>query len=454
MALVSFSAFGSCDCQALQYNSPFFRKKVETIEDCKSELLQKLHENYLEERQCLLEEEVAIRWSCDGVSFEDKTFSCDLFKDLKSFEKGFASVLALTEPIVPEVECEDEPQAPTTVGPKIGLNFHNSHELKQKLTELQKNGAEIPVQEIFDRLNKESVTLTFSNDNLVGTMGKKGTSNDLGNTHAMNLKITKNIGDGTYLMVLDYETSLYTQYTDPANPDYKRLSGVTYVSQHFIEENISKLIIEKAKKGDAFYWKAGLGVQELNKRDSKGDLLFSAAAQQLAFHDVFIKLQKGSDADKRVITKRYTDVPQDGSESAYFAEGALGKRLTFFEKKSKNFRAFVDATLEARISGVKGASYIARDTSLNANGNLSKNLGLRVTAGKSVKHYTRSPKSSEKYVQVSVGGRRFQQGVRLVQPEQDRLLGYRNPVPQNVSNRDGLAPKRNKTFEFFFKVLW
>lgn len=474
LSLVTSAAYADCLCRSMNMQGyKTFEKQVASADDCKAEILTNMHERFLQARVCVIEKTVDIKWACGtaDTELEKKAVDCGLFRDMQAADQNYESFkilddsFGLNKPLTACSEKQDDNEdhrltaleaaerrfLPPT--PKVGLQFKNRSELEAALYDLKNKGLKLNVSNIFDRLKNGSFSMNLQNDNLVTKLGTKGSGSDRGLTHGLSMKMVRNIGDGTYTMILEYDSALYTSYADPVNPDYRKIDGVTHVSQTLVEENISRMVIAKAKNGDAFYWSAGGGVHEINRSDFDRNMLFSAAKQQIAFHEYFIGLQQKGDVNKNVTTKRYHNVATSGSDYELFVEGNVGKRISL-PIKSRNFRAFIDANVGGRLTGVNGASYASGEVSLNADLRLTGDVALRTTAGRRAKVYITGQKTSEEFIEVTLGSRTFQQGFRIVNQDRGRMPAYLNPVAPDYANRDANAPKASRTYQLFFRVAW
>lgn len=441
--LFSTSVLADCLCTNDLFNRD---KAVASVDACKSLIVEELYAAYEDQVLCQTDASIEVNWSC-GTTPQNKKFDCSLFGDMKAAKNNLLLTTSLDTTLKkdfsPAVICEDE-------GIKgLKLSFKDKKDLVTSLEEMGLKGSEV-----FDKVDNGSFTMILTNDNWITDMGKGGKSNDRGNTHSMLMKFDKNIGKEGYILSLSYESNLFTQFTNPEKPDYKRdAQNITHVSQNFIEENVAKLVLAKAKKGDAYYWEAGGGIHQLNKDDINNPVLFSGLRQQEAFHDAFISYQRKKTPDQRVVTKIYDNIPQSGSETGLMLEGAIGKRLTLDPLSGKRIRTYLDGSVTGRATTVHNASYAGLESSLNTDIRIFNETGLRITAGNRARVYVNSDTTSENFVNVAVANRKFETGVTYTDPSK-KLAFYQNPLPRDMARREELAPGRNKFYQVYFKVKW
>lgn len=464
LCILSIPSYAASVCKGNYKGYAFVDKPIKDAEECKSEILTELFAKYKHGAVCLIEKEIQVSWYHGEApeKLEEKSFSCQTFRDLLEAEGSLVSINIINDGLKsaePKVDCEPVPLITEMVpkieeNPKLGIQFKDEKELKETLKELKKKGAKIDVSEVFDKLKNGSFSMRLLNDNNFAKLGTKGSGSDRGLTHGMNLKFEHNVKDGKYTMLIEYDTSLYTSYTNPSDPNYTHVGGVTHVDQNFIEENIAKVVLKKVKSDNAFYWTAGGGFHELNKDDPNRSSLISSIKQQENFHKWFIQMQQKGDPSKRVTTKIYDNIAQEGSERSVMVEGSIGGRIATKPFGTPDVKVFVDAEIGGRLTGVKGASYLESKVSANADLRLVGNLSARGTYEKSARLYTTGQMTSDNTIAVTVGTRAVQVGIKLVDQDKGRLPAYLNPLPKDFPDRKYYSPAPSRTFQMTAKVLW
>lgn len=468
IALLSLTFFpsltyASCECVANVGEQKLLGKTVQNVDVCKSEIVEEIYHQFKLGLNCQNQKVVEASWSCGTKNIELKKFECELFSEMHTTQTNLVLVNSLSgilnQGVVPEVcEAEDETDKPkfdpnyTSQLTPLGfqINIKNEDELKATAKQLG-----LSPSEVMDKLKGGAVTLIFTNDNLVTDMGKGKKSNDRGNTHSLLLKIDKTIGSGEYVLTTSYESNLFTQFTNPEKPDYRKdANKVTHVSQYFVEENIAKMTLSKAKSGDAFYWSAGGGLQQLNKDDIDNPIFLSALNQQKAFHDVFIKHQLEKNPGGKIATKIYDNKPKSGSENGFMLEGSFGKQETIGLLSGSRVRTYVDGSFGGRATTASDASFVKGEASVNTDIKITNSNAARFTAGTRANVYMDSQVQTEKFANMGMAGKRFEVGMNYVRPDDNKLAQYQNPLPKDMVRREELAPQRNKFYQIYFKVKW
>jgi hypothetical protein len=205
-----------------------------------------------------------------------------------------------------------EPKPGETLGAeKIQLSFASEAELREALKKMVPGG-------ILDRpLDGWEVNFAMPNDNgglgaLDGIFGNPG--DDQQYTHGYRLSAAKGIGNG-YHLTIEKSSDLYTQRV-PGRRGRFDSQGVYHVDQYFLEENMLKLIVDNKDKGQATYFKAGGGWQNLNN-EKAGGFLTSAAGQQRDWHNALI------DVDPKLAPK-YHNIGRGMDKDGIYVEGAVG----------------------------------------------------------------------------------------------------------------------------------
>lgn len=442
---VSYTVLADCLCEGISNSKLFIQKKARSQDSCKAGIIEELLAEHKQGIFCLSEESIEIKWRCDG-SLSQKKISCDLLRDIVTGEESLILAQSieglLTSDYSPQITCDDRKME------GMSLNFKDKKEFEQSMNDLGLKGSEI-----LDRVNDGTFTLVSTNDNLITDMGHGGKSNDRGNTHALLMKFDKALND-EYFVTISYESNLFTQFTNPEKPNYKKnAQKITHVSQFFIEENLAKLTLSKAKNGDALFGDVGGGVHQLNKDKINNSVIFSALTQQRGFHNLFIDHQQRTNPGQKVVTKVYNNVPQRGSKTGVMLEGALGKRHTVDGLSGDRMRTFLEGSATGRLTSIDNASYAGGEVSANTDIRFFRETTLRLSGGVRSKVYITSQTTNEKFVNVSVGNRKFETGITVTEPDK-KLAGYQNPLPQNMARRDELAPGKNKFYQVYFKVKW
>jgi hypothetical protein len=423
--LLSHRGYAESHCRGVLDGQRIYEKSSADEESCKADLLSELYEGYRAGTVCLLDQTVDLQWSYGSVGKElaVKTIDCATFKNILQAEKNTMGIKFFAEnndKLAPVIECEDEDN----------------------------------VSHIFDGPKTASLTIGSLNDNNPLSFGKINSGSDRALSHGTFFHLKKSLKDGDYNLIVNYDTSLYTAYTDPVNPEYIKVGGVSHADQTFVEENIALVKVEKTREDATVFWSLGGGLHELNKSDTNRNFFISAATQQRLFHDWFIKYQQNGDPNKKVTTKVYNNVAQEGSTRAFFLEGNLGKRVSPDLLQKKMFKVFFDGEAGARITGVKGASFLSSTAALNVDVPVTPGVALRGTVGATTKLYVTKHVTSEKFLGVSAGSKNIQVGFQLVDQELGRLPAYLNPIPESSPNRGKVNPERSKTFRLSTKVAW
>jgi len=411
----SFPSFGNCECvykvQGLKKNEVM----AENTAKCFTHLKEYLLNNLDIDQVCKIKRVVSTSWSCGNKSQASSQFSCTkLEEDFAT--KAIDSVSGLSYFFSDNSHLEVSPLTggcpPTHIGVldnmaydlnanKIKLNFKSKSDLEKALSAFVAGS-------VFDR-SKEDWNFFFRlpNDNKgYGLFDKlfDDFGNDQGNTHGIELSISKGIND-SYHLTMEYKSQLYTQrqpkgikvkFEKAPVPGsrvpieelekevlaYVQNSDGTF-DQRFLEENIAKIIIDNKDSEDATYYKVGVGWQQINE-EKLGNILFSTAKQQKEWHDLL-----GS------MAPQYRYLGGHGVENGAIAEVAIGSENELFRGEDTR----ITSNIELGISGstiTSTANYVEARGSISFDYQNSKDsMAYRLGVGAQSKKYfkTSSPKT-------------------------------------------------------------
>ncbi|KYG67961.1 hypothetical protein AZI87_01415 [Bdellovibrio bacteriovorus] len=275
--------------------------------------------------------------------------------------------------------------------------------------------------ENFDRPRKVSIYLALTNDyNVLSPVGVEAETDDNGYTHGSKIVIGGFLPQGHY-MSFEYSSDLYTQPID--GTAYKLPDGGRYVSQHFTNENVLKIVLDNIDKnrGKTFYWKAEAGWQQL-KSDSPGGYL-EGATQQAKFHALINKAQNG-----KMKTPINVDNGKDTRNGAILGLYVGIAKEYLMAKNMCRVRAFAESG--GRGSTINEASYVAA----NVGGILwcqssPSSLTYRAELGHESKLYNTGYEGTG-YADISTGKNNWRIGFRIMQ-KHGKLLNY---VDYNLKN--------------------
>lgn len=441
------------DCEFQFQDKIVYLADIPDEKTCKEKTIEALFQSYKDGVACGKQWEV--NWKFEGKK-EKKVFECSQFSTFMEAESTMIATAVAKETLgvsyelgKAKLDCLEEP--PSEVTNKVSFNVSSKDELKKIVSSLSPSYP----GDIFDKIDDYSFQYSLENDNnrLLNNLTNSKGSNDKANTHAYSYVIQKRLGESGYTVEVAWRSQLYTTYTDPNNPDYRKDENkVTHVSQNFIEENLATIAIKKIKDGDKVFWSIGGGVHELNKDDIDRPLLFSGLQQQQRYHKWLINRQIENGTPK-IITKYYDNVPQGGSDISAVIEGNIGKRETIDMLSGSRVRTFVELDTGARLTGVAGASSASASGSLNLDLKLPAGLATRGTVGMKKTIFSSGDTADEKFAEVTVGSKNVQVGYRFTQNSQ-KLASYQNPLPAEYGNRNEDAPKKNNIHMLFLRVGW
>ena len=453
------SSFARCLCTATVEGKFIFEETVGNKISCKDRIMS-ANLNALENRSICSNKEKSfdVNWSCAEKgqrvnSQKEESFSCEELRGMlyagqlmeaALYTTHLTSAKAVTPKVADKVTCDN--QTPTPDAPeKIILKAKSKEDLKQSLETIApvKKGL---ISEIFDSVENGSISLHIHNDNGAGELIGIYGGDDVGNTHGVKFTISKALGESGYNITIDYGSTLHTNFTTGSvEEEWEDEEGNRYATQNFIEENIVKLIIEKEAKGEAFYWKAGGGVQQLNKSNSKGALgVFSALGNQNAWHSAFASAIPGS-------ARNYTNVAQEDDELGGFVDLKLGKRFT--THSSDTSHGFIDGSVSGRATGVEDASFVSAEASMNYDFKLNKDKVARASAGVRSRVYVDGSKTHSPYAKVVVAGKQYEVGFKY-EFYSGTVPEYQNALPENFVFREELAAKEDNLWRLYVKYKW
>tara|TARA_R110000868_G_scaffold104087_4_gene286266 strand:- start:4050 stop:5123 length:1074 start_codon:yes stop_codon:yes gene_type:complete len=329
----------------------------------------------------------------------------------------------------------------------IRLHFSSDQELKSAITTL---ADEASASKIFDEVKNGKVTLQLLNDfnfedSNSGDLSK--VNDDLGRTHGYKITIHKNIapiGGDKYYLTLSYESELYTNSDQPEafKADYREIlyrndDGFWQGDIYYKEENILKLMINKVKSKDAYYWKAGAGFHQINADDADRPFLLSGVTQQAWFH-------RAINNSRGAVYREYNYLAQpNASRSGVEIEAEFGRDMTILE--GDHSRTYIRTGVEARLSNIENSSFVGAYISLGHDiHNQDSTLpGIRVVTGYLARKYSDSI-YSESFAELSIQGENLGASVRYVVPHTDDPA-YLNALPLDFEARDANVPNREPT---------
>ncbi len=457
-----------CECIGYSGKKQFFQKQTKSEKLCDAELYSWFLNQHAKQKICKGNQDILkIQYTChrkgEPFKLRNQEYGCQKIDDMFGATQvaaavAYSQVLSDENNIDPTEmirsdNCEDAIQKSITdkikdpAEGKIILNIKDKADLKNTLGSiLVLNKQKLPAH-ILDDIENAAVTFWIHNDNNWFNGGSGG--NDIGNTHGMKLEFTKNLKGTGYQLTISYETNLYTNWSNPANPSANfRLApdGGWLVTQFFIEENIAKVMLEKKKQGDAFYWSASGGIHQLNKDDPDGAFgIGSALGSQRWLHSTLNNHQAGS-------ARHYDNLPQFGeSEVAPMVEGSIGKRTSLMT--GQDTRVFLKTEGSARLTGVSDASYVGGDTGIFVDRRLIGSSAVRAGFGYQAKVYSDQTTQDSKYFEVIVGTKHLEAGFRY-DWNSGLLPGYQNALPVDFENRDELQQEDQNIWQVYIKGKW
>lgn len=449
-------SFAQCECEATANGHPFFSKTVGSSSQCKQALANHAAEAKKTGAMCPTgdeeKREFQLTWSCgklgENPEKHEKIFACDELEDISHAQELLKAALyasnyadgAVIEPKAPSPECGEDAAAPPLAPEdhKIVLKIKNQEELKSVLRSMLPKDSE---KSVLDSVEDGNIRFLIHNDYALTGESK---SDDVGDTHGFELTFTKAAGDG-YNLQITYESNLYTNFADPKNIAFwTDEDGNYHFAQYYIEENIGKIILEKQASGDAFYWRLGGGLQELNKSDGEGTFgVLSALGSQAKFHETVAENSGGA--------RLYDNLGQEGDEISPFVEMDLGKRQTLIE--SGRSKVFVKGEVGSRITGIDDASYLSGSAEAHFERLIGETFTVRVGGGYRAELYADDSQTEARYVDVVVGSRKFKAGMRY-EKRFSKVPGYQNALPPNYVNRDLYAPKDDAVWSVYVQYNW
>lgn len=470
--LVSFNLQASCRCLAMLNGVFYFDQTVVGEEACHRALMEENLNNYKVKDICSRgAKSFELNWSCESKALKPKTFSCKEVNSVRAagdlmdaalFVNHFAKMSEIA-PVAPGsrsslcgkgegfnqvgVQANKLASYGQAKNPQaLVLELKDRNELLDLIKRIFPDKSGTQIGNILDQIEGGAFSFSIHNDNSLTDIGKRGESDDVGNTHGIKASLTKAWDGSGYRLKFEYESNLYTNYKSPDNRGFwVDDDGNYHVPQNFIEENIIKVALEKHEDGSNFFWKMGGGLHQLNKSDTSGALgFFSALGSQNAFHKYINNVTPGA-------ARTYENEVQEGDELAPMIEVGVGGRKTLLQ--GQKYRVFGQASLESRATVVNDASYAKGEVSGNFDYQVSNNTAARLTAGVSSKRYLNGDSTDAKFIEVVVGTREFKGGVRY-----DFLDGhvpnYQNAMPQKQIDRKDYAAPEETLWTLFVDYKW
>lgn len=416
ITILNSFAWADCLCGGKIGQKVYINSNQANEEECFNKQVRPFIEkkSYLE--LCSLDaKELILEWSCTLKN--EKQEKIELFLNCADYTPiagtEFIKALQAVNPQNPAElmlkteDCSENllPQKNINFNEGLGaqsviLEFDNEEQMKKAL----KN---IAPSSILDRpVNSWQFAIHLPNDNkgfgLIDKIFKTKTGDDYGYTHGMKVSASKALNN-KYHLTLEYSTDLYTQMI-PGKNNFKDAGGVIHINQHFLEENLLKLVIDNIDEGKPLYYKAGVGLHNLNN-DKAGSLVFSAARQQDKFHEIAIKENFGRH-------RAYNYIEQGQNNLGAYAEADAGVR------SSKYISDSLRTTLSAEVGGAvstadsKAANLHVKGTA-QADWNIPRSkYALRTEIKAQVDRFNDSSPLQKTYgIGVTLGNKSFQCGV-------------------------------------------
>lgn len=460
-----------CICIAKLDSVIIFQNSVKSESACKESLADEVYKRYQNKLLCENDGELkAIHWTCQrdrkkSLDFKLKKVSCKEMLGLETarslLSAGLVSQLLLSldeinvgHEIALNDKCEkdnetlSEIQTTNSKGKKIRLDLESEVEAR-KILKVIIGGEEklysLP-GDIFDKIEGTSFVFHLKNDNNMLDVQEGGDADDIGFTHGLKFSLHKKLEGTGYYLTVEYESNLYTNFQDSLSPNFTRdEEGNWHVSQHFIEENFGRILLEKEKDGDVFYWSIGGGIHTLNKDNDNGSIPgFSALSSQTFFHDIVNEVSPGN-------ARVYDNVAQDGSENGLFVDTKLGKRGTILG--TDRTRVYVQGETRLRGSTVEDASYVSADAGAFVDWRINSRNSARLGGGAKTDLYIDGSQVSGSYVEIGVGNEDYSAKFRYDMVG-DATPGYQNALPKNFSNREIHIPVNENMWEISLEYKW
>ena len=457
--MISSIAHSRCVCTATMGKNFYFERRAPNKIKCKDMLMSANLQAYQQGEICQANQKTFnLKWGCfekndKRPAYTSNSFSCDEveglvqagdFMEAALLAQHLTSAKAVTPPTPNEsTNCNNSGVGPSK-SDQVVLKAKSKEDLRESLKKIGPLDSS-KIGEIFDSVENGSISLSIYNDNGAGELIGIYGGDDVGNTHGIKLTISKAIGESGYNISFDYSSSLFTNFTTgDVSEEWEDEEGNRYATQNFIEENIAKLILEKEAKGEAFYWKASAGVHQLNKSNTKGTFgAFSALGNQNLWHKGFSSAIPGS-------ARNYTNTPQSGDELAPMIELKAGKRFSTHD--SKDSQAFIDGSIDTRITGVEKASFVGAQASINYDFTVSDQVA-RATAGVRSKVYVDGSQTHAPYAQVKLAGEQYEVGFRY-EFYNGNAPDYQNALPEDFIFREEMSAKEDNLWHLYVKYKW
>lgn len=339
------------------------------------------------------------------------------------------------------------------VTPSIRVNYESKEDLK---SDLKKVLDEKSVSDIFDRVDNMKVEVMLLNDyNFTDPNSPEieKLNDDIGRTHGLRMTVYKNIaplvdGSDKYFVSFSYESNLHTNIPDdvPRPIDfysigYENERGFWQVDVYFKEENILRMMVGKMKTGNAMYYQAGVGYQEINSEDNSRGFLLSSVAQQAWLH-------KGvNDVFGRKF-REYNYLQSGRNQRSMTLEGEVGYDKTLYQ--TKNSRSFMRTGVDARLSGIDGASFVGTYIQFGQDYDPSGYLpAVRVAGGIHYKRFA-NEEYKEASLEAALAGEHAALKFRYVLPF-DHDPSYLNVLPMEFEHRIDQRPDKEPLIELILE---
>ncbi|MBT4761410.1 MAG: hypothetical protein HOO06_06905 [Bdellovibrionaceae bacterium] len=337
----------ACYCKGSVNGKKVYSEKVKNKRSCFNRIMKKNDKELLTHQYCESKNDfVGLKWGCGKL--EDKpnlvyNVKCNVAM-LETAEVLISSILNVTPHLSKTYNksCYGNPNLQdSTIGLGIDakLNVEKVRIIFETKEDLLKATDGFIPGEVFDRSKDDfEVSAHLPNDNkglgLFKAIFEKANNDDAendeddkdkddgvndgddeGRTHGMKLKVSKGLSN-KYHLTIEYSSDLYTQIQQTMRrgaPDENGISSINFVdryaddngvirgNQHFLEDNLFKILIDNKDKEDLSFYKAGFGWHQINQ-NKLGNVLFSSARQQQVFHGFVNGALNGNTTEYEYIT--------------------------------------------------------------------------------------------------------------------------------------------------------
>lgn len=258
--IIATQAFADCRCIARQGGRTLIDQRAQATSDCQAMIGDVLFDRFETGVECQKGvQSVQLVWGCDGSpsNLQPKSFTCKELQDRKSAQETFAATIAAKGYL--ELDWSLRPEAAAC---------SEIHDHSQDARPLPEGGFMVSLE------SDDEIGEALENLGLIQGRSKEELTRLIRQESPVSFKISrpeaaipdgdieisfKQERNGSTSMIVDYRAGRRSiiKFT----PRHK--FNLTHMEAYFLEERVSKLVLQSADRNRAFFWKADGGLHKI-----------------------------------------------------------------------------------------------------------------------------------------------------------------------------------------------